>query len=95
MRRRKEEQKALLQAGSSAYSMVPVSDEAAASNGEVKFDRMSMMFAANDPKPQDAAGAGAGGVQVNATPLLMPQQAAQQGSPQAYPQYSQGYPHQI
>lgn len=75
--------------------MVPVSDEAAASNGEVKYDRMSMMFAANDPKPQDAAGAGPGGVQVNATPLLTPQQAAQQGSPQAYPQYPQGYPHQI
>jgi len=94
MRRRREEKKALLQAGSSAYSMVPVSDEAAASNGEVKFDRLSMMFAANDPKPQDAAGAGAG-VQVNATPLLTPQQAAQQGYPQAYPQYPQGYPHQI
>lgn len=77
--------------------MVPVSDEAAASNGEVKFDRMSMMFAANDPKPQDAAGAGtgAGGVQVNATPLLTPQQAAPQGYPQTYPQYPQGYPHQI
>lgn len=76
--------------------MVPVSDEAAASNGEVKFDRLSMMFAANDPKPQDAAGAAAGaGVQVNATPLLTPQQAAQQGYPQAYSQYPQGYPHQI
>lgn len=90
LRRRKAEKKALLQAGSSAYSMVPVSDEAAASNGEVKYDRLSMMFA-NDPKPHEQGQ----GVQVNATPLLTPQQAAQQGYPQAYPQYPQGYPHQI
>ncbi|OJJ33332.1 hypothetical protein ASPWEDRAFT_43406 [Aspergillus wentii DTO 134E9] len=50
--RRIAEQQELLQAGSSAYSMVPLSEGAGKSTSEVKLDRMSMMFA-TEPRPEE------------------------------------------
>lgn len=78
--KKKGEQEALLQAGSSAYSMVPAAAEnPSASASEV---RLSMMFA-NEPRVQEQT--------VHASPpFLSPEQGQQVGGSrlsQQYPAY--------
>lgn len=76
VRRRKAEQRALLAAGSSAYSMVPVPDDQTAS--EPKFDRLSAMFSNEPTRLSHPSSTGSTappprGPMVYTTPMLSPQ----------------------
>lgn len=107
VRRRKAEQKTLLAAGSSAYSMVPVPEDPSASASEVKLDRLSMMFSdeparLSGPMPGQGGQGGPGGGQggqgggqgggPGVTVHATPLLSPQQAM---QPQYQHAYPAQI